>query len=124
MTKKILIIGASGLVGSTIANYASQNYDLYLVNNKTDFSLKNFPVSNIDLIKNQSSILNIIKEYEPDYVVHTVAYPSVDFCESNPNLAELLHVKITEDIYKKIGKQNIDSKRINIFRDDFRLQEL
>ena len=100
MTKKILIIGASGLVGSTIANYASQNYDLYLVNNKTDFSLKNFPVSNIDLIKNQSSILNIIKEYEPDYVVHTVAYPSVDFCESNPNLAELLHVKITEDIFK------------------------
>ena len=55
----------------------------YLVNNKTDFSLQNFPVSKIDLIKNQSDILELIKDYRPDFVVHAVAYPSVDFCESN-----------------------------------------
>ena len=110
MTKKILIIGASGLVGSTVANYASKNHDLYLVNNKTDFSLHNFPVSNIDLIKNRSGILALIKDYRPDFVVHTAAYPSVDFCESNKQMTDLLHVKITGDIAKacsSIGSQII-----------------
>ncbi len=100
MTKKILIIGASGLVGSTVANYASQFHDLFLVNHNADFSLGSFPVLNIDLIKDRSSILNLIKDYKPDFVVHTVAFPSVDFCESNKQMADLLHVKITEDIGK------------------------
>ena len=110
MTKKILIIGASGLVGSTVANYASKNYDLHLVNNKTDFSLQNFPVSKIDLIKNQSDILELIKDYRPDFVVHAVAYPSVDFCESNKQMADILHVKITDDIAKTCS--NIGSRII------------
>ena len=110
MTKKILIIGASGLVGSTVANYASKNYDLHLVNNKTDFSLQNFPVSKIDLIKNQSDILELIKDYRPDFVVHAVAYPSVDFCESNKQMADVLHVKITDDIAKTCS--NIGSRII------------
>ena len=110
MTKKILIIGASGLVGSTVANYASKNYDLHLVNNKTDFSLQNFPVSKIDLIKNRSDILELIKDYRPDFVVHAVAYPSVDFCESNKQMADILHVKITDDIAKTCS--NIGSRII------------
>ena len=110
MTKKILIIGASGLVGSTVANYASKNYDLHLVNNKTDFSLQNFPGSRIDLIKNRSGILELIKDYRPDFVVHAVAYPSVDFCESNKQMADVLHVKITDDIAKPCS--NIGSRII------------
>jgi len=110
LTKKILIIGASGLVGSTVANYASKNYDLHLVNNKTDFSLQNFPVSKIDLIKNQSDILELIKDYRPDFVVHAVAYPSVDFCESNKQMADVLHIKITDDIAKTCS--NIGSRII------------
>ena len=40
VTKTILIIGASGLVGSVFANYASKNYDLYLINNTKNFSLQ------------------------------------------------------------------------------------
>lgn len=100
MTKKILIIGASGLVGSTVAKYMSQSHDLFLVNHNSDFSLGNFPVQKIDLIKDRSAILAVIKEYKPDFVVHTVAFPSVDFCESNKQTAELLHVKITDDIVK------------------------
>jgi len=97
-------------VGSTVANYASKNYDLHLVNNKTDFSLQNFPVSKIDLIKNQSDILELIKDYRPDFVVHAVAYPSVDFCESNKQMADVLHIKITDDIAKTCS--NIGSRII------------
>jgi dTDP-4-dehydrorhamnose reductase len=100
LTKKILIIGASGLVGSVIANHASKNYDLYLVNNTNNFSLQNFPVSNIDLTKNLPDLIDIINEYKPDFVVNTVAYPNVDFCETNPQMANFLHVETTRNISK------------------------
>ena len=100
MPKKILIVGASGLVGSTLVEYASKNFELYLVNNKTPFSFENFPVTHIDLTKNRNSIVDLINEYKPDFVVNTVAYPNVDFCETNHHLADILHVEVTRDISK------------------------
>ena len=100
MPKKILIVGASGLVGSTLVEYASKNFELYLVNNKTSFSFENFPVTHIDLTKNRNSIVDLISEYKPDFVVNTVAYPNVDFCETNHHLADILHVEVTRDISK------------------------
>ena len=106
--KKILIIGASGLVGSVIAKYASKNYDLYLINNTKNFSLQNFPVSNIDLTKNLPDLIDIINDYKPDFVVNTVAYPNVDFCETNPQMANFLHVETTRNISKVCS--NIGSK--------------
>ena len=62
------------------------------------------------MIKNQSDILELIKDYRPDFVVHAVAYPSVDFCESNKQMADILHVKITDDIAKTCS--NIGSRII------------
>lgn len=106
--KKILIIGASGLVGSVIAKYASKNYDLYLINNTKNFSLQNFPVSNIDLTKNLPDLIDIINDFKPDFVVNTVAYPNVDFCETNPQMANFLHVETTRNISKVCS--NIGSK--------------
>ena len=100
MTKKILIIGASGLVGSVFANHASKKYDLHLINNTKNFSLQNFPVSNIDLTKNLPDLIDIINNYKPDFVVNTVAYPNVDFCETNPQMANFLHIETTKKISK------------------------
>jgi dTDP-4-dehydrorhamnose reductase len=100
LTKKILIIGASGLVGSVFANHASKKYDLHLINNTKNFSLQNFPVSNIDLTKNLPDLIDIINNYKPDFVVNTVAYPNVDFCETNPQMANFLHIETTKKISK------------------------
>ena len=40
----------------------------------------------------------MIKNFNPDVVVHTVAHSSVDLCETDQKLAEILHVDITKDI--------------------------
>jgi dTDP-4-dehydrorhamnose reductase len=98
MPKKILVIGASGLVGSTFVKYASKNFELHLVNHKTSFSFKNFPVSFVDLTKKKSGITDLIHDFKPDFVVNTVAYPNVDFCETNQELANILHVESTHEI--------------------------
>ena len=100
MTKKLLIIGGASLVGSTIINYAKDNYEIFATENNT--SINNPKVSSIklDLIKNKKQIIDYIKKIKPDSVIHTVAFPNVDFCESNHELTDLLHVEITKEITK------------------------
>ena len=98
MAKKLLIIGGASLVGSTIINYAKDNYEIFATEN-------NIPVNNpkvssikLDLIKDKKQVIDYIKKIKPDAVIHTVAFPNVDFCESNHKLTDLLHVKITKEI--------------------------
>ena len=102
MTKKLLIIGGASLVGSTIINYAKDDYEIFATENKT--SINNPKVSSIklDLLKDKNQIIDYIKQIKPDSVIHTVAFPNVDFCESNQELSDLLHVEITKEIYKNM----------------------
>ena len=93
---KVLIIGANSLVGSTLSNYAKDNFDLYytyhniILNNKNSIQ--------IDLVKETSKILDLIKTIKPILVIHTVAFANVDFCEKNNHDANFLHVTVTEKI--------------------------
>lgn len=98
MTKKLLIIGGSGLVGSTVTEYAFPHFKIHLTNNENDIEQKGIPVTKVDLLKERDNITHLIKNFMPDVIVHTVAFASVDFCESDPYMANLLHVDITSDI--------------------------
>ncbi len=98
MSHKILIIGGSGLVGSTLVQYAMPHYDLHVTVNKNKIALTNTHVTKIDLLENRLAIINLIKTSNPDIVINTAAHSSVDLCETNPELANLLHVDITRDI--------------------------
>lgn len=94
----MLIIGGSGLVGDTLTDHALPYFELHLTNNENEITKKAIPVTKIDLLKEKSAIISLIKSFKPDVVIHTAAYSSVDFCESHPQVADLLHVDITNDI--------------------------
>lgn len=65
---------------------------------------------------NQSSkMINLIESYNPDIVINTAAYPSVDFCETHPEMADKLHVGITKEIANICSKKN--SKLFYIYTD-------
>jgi dTDP-4-dehydrorhamnose reductase len=104
--KKLLIIGGSGLVGSTLIKYARNIFDIHITINKTESSFVDIPNTKIDLIANKSKITNLIKRVHPDVVVHTASHSSVDLCETDKNLADLLHVDITKDIAKSCSLIN------------------
>ena len=93
---KVLIIGENSLVGSTLSNYAKNNFDLYYTYHNITLNNKNS--ISIDLVKESSKILDLIKTIKPDLVIHTVAFANVDFCEKNNNDAYFLHVTITKKI--------------------------
>ena len=75
---KVLIIGENSLIGSTLSNYGKDNFDLYYTYYNTKVNDENS--SKIDLIKESQKILDLIDKINPSLVIHTVAYPNVDFC--------------------------------------------
>ncbi len=104
MRKKIILItGSSGLIGSEVAKYFSQELD-YLVhgvdnNQRAVFfgpqgdtrwnqqrlqkELKEYTHHEID-IRDRKGILDLLKTIKPDVIVHTAAQPSHDRAASIP----------------------------------------
>lgn len=115
LLSKMLIIGGSGLVGNTLMQYAVSNYDVHITINKNEVKSNNVSISKIDLFEDRSKIINLIKTLSPDIVVNTTAHSSVDLCETNPSLADLLHIDITRDI--AIVCRNINAKLIHFSTD-------
>lgn len=115
MTQKLLIIGGSGLLGSTLVNYAQSEYEVHITYNK-NFPANEFIKSScIDLINNRKKIIDLILFIKPDVVIHTAAHPSVDICETNHKIADILHVDVTQDIVDICN--SINSKLIYISTD-------
>jgi dTDP-4-dehydrorhamnose reductase len=98
MSKKLLIIGGASLVGSTIIDYATDDYEIFTTENNTPITNPKVSSIKVNLLDEKKQILDYIEKIKPSAVIHTVAFPNVDFCESNHELTDLLHVKITKDI--------------------------
>lgn len=81
---KILITGASGMLGSTLLKY---------LHNDSTFGIG----SELD-ISSQSQVIKKLSEINPNIIIHTAAYTDVDGCELNPDKA--YHVNA-------IGTQNL-----------------
>ena len=106
MSQKILIIGGTSLVGSTFLKYAPKNSELFVTEHELSFTESNITSKKIDLLKDKNKISEYIREINPAVVIHTVAFSSVDFCETNQKSADLLHVEITKDITETCNEIN------------------
>ena len=98
MLPKMLIIGGSGLVGTTLISYAISDYSLHATVNKNEIKSDNVSVTKIDLLENRQKIIDLISSLQPDIIVNTAAHSSVDLCETDHKIADLLHVHVLKDI--------------------------
>jgi dTDP-4-dehydrorhamnose reductase len=115
MKPKLLIIGGSGFLGSTLTEYILSDYEIHVTFNKNPIQNSNIQSTQIDLLTDREKIIDLIKSFQPDIVVHTVAHSSVDLCETNNKIADELHVDVTQDIANICSK--INSKLIYISSD-------
>ena len=106
MSQKILIIGGTSLVGSAFIDNAPKDFEIFVTEHDTSFTQSNIRSEKIDLLKDRNKISEYIHKIKPTTVIHTVAFSSVDFCETNHELANLLHVEITKDITKICKETN------------------
>jgi dTDP-4-dehydrorhamnose reductase len=104
--KKILIIGGSGFVSTNLIKYLPKDWEIFATYNSNILKNEKLKSFKIDLLDNPKEIIPIIQNIEPDYIVDTVAFPSVDFCEENHSIADKLHIDATKIISKISNKIN------------------
>ena len=99
---KLLIIG-TGLLGSRIVEMASEEFEIVNTYNKNPVDLQRTVSHQLD-ITNQKMTFGLIKEVNPDYIMHTAAHTGVDYCEIHRSEAYNVNVAGTRNIAKASGE--------------------
>jgi len=115
LKKKILVFGRTGFVGSTFINYSKDLFEIFYTYNENPINFNHTSSNKINLLLERKKISPIINQFNPDVIINTVAFSSVDFCETNHDLANELHVSVTKDIVDAASKN--DSKVIYLSTD-------
>lgn len=98
---KILIIGASGLLGTKLFEVLSKHNEVV----GTYFSKKTAKCNYLDITK-KPSVEMFFNKTEPDVIVHAAAIPDADYCEENRNITKKIHVDGTKHIAEACKKNN------------------
>jgi dTDP-4-dehydrorhamnose reductase len=102
---KILITGASGMLGSSLVNYLSKFYDIFATSRGKGVEGEGIEWSCFDLT-DIVLLNNYLNEVEPDIVIHCAAIVNVDLCEDHADLATKLHVESTRAISNYLDRNN------------------
>jgi len=81
--KKILITGASGLLGKALKTLFKSNYDIIPTSKNYETYQKNYFLD----ITNPILIRDIVSATSPDIIINLAALTNVDLCEERPDLA-------------------------------------
>ena len=101
---KLLVTGASGLLGTRICQLAAkQNYEVYSAHGE------HIPQFGIPIkldITDGAALKQIFNKTKPDVIVHSAALTDVDKCEKQKDLASKINVKSTSNIARLCHKHN------------------
>lgn len=102
---RLLITGASGLLGHKIAQLAlSKGHEIYSIYKEHPTNL-GLPIR-LDLT-DQNKVPRLINNVKPEAIIHTAAYTNVDGCETHKDLAWKINAEATKHI--AIASANIDA---------------
>jgi len=101
MPKKVLLLGASGLLGAEIYLHLKDVFDLLPTIHKstTDKKIVSLDITKIDQFE------NVIASYNPDVVINCAAFTNVDQAEVSKEEAHDVNVKGVENIIRSITKE-------------------
>ena len=102
---RILITGASGLLGLNLALEAGRVHEVTGVDRNTLNSAP-FRVIKADLL-NPDAIIRILKESNPEAIIHCAAIADLDACESNPYLASQVNTELPSRLADECARRKI-----------------
>ena len=101
--KKVLLIGADGMLGGELKERLEKNYEVYGTTLET-----------LDIC-DKEAVMKKAKEVNPYFVINCAAYTNVDGCEVNYKLAENVNGKALSNIAEAV--KEVGAKLIHISTD-------
>jgi UDP-glucose 4-epimerase len=109
MSKRILITGATGFIGSTLYNHLVElGYELFVIDNLS-FGNKDFIKINdsnffLQDILEENRILNIFHEIQPQWVIHLAAIHFIPYCNEFPMFSSNTNIIGTRNVLRACEK--------------------
>jgi len=100
---KILVTGASGLLGLNLALETSRTHVVYGVANSHSLKTEAFTVVNADLLA-PGAVERVLEQTRPDGVIHCAALANVDACEADPALARQLNTELPRLLAQHVAR--------------------
>ncbi|HDY87625.1 MAG TPA: SDR family oxidoreductase, partial [bacterium] len=102
---KLLITGASGLLGNNLACYFRDKYDILGLYNNHPVTIKGIQTECCD-ISNSDSIQKVFREFDPSIIIHCASSTKVDECEKNKDSTKKNNVQATKNLIESIDNKN------------------
>ena len=100
--KKLLITGASGLLGNNLACYFARKFDVLGLYNEHPVVIPGIRTESCDLL-DVDALRRVVDGFRPSVIIHCASLANVDACESDPELSERLNVACTGRIADALG---------------------
>jgi dTDP-4-dehydrorhamnose reductase len=112
--KKVLITGATGMLGNTLIPLLSKK-DFNVISHGLETDTPVIPAYTYDLTDLENT-RKLLEKEKPDIIINLIALVNVDKCDEDPNLAYRLNVLPVENIVHWL-KKNPASRLIQISSD-------
>jgi len=100
---RILVTGASGLLGLNLALEASQQHEVFGSVNRNVIKTTNFTVLQSDLTA-PGTLERLFTESRPDWVINCAALANLEACEADPVLAGQLNSDLPEKLADYVAR--------------------
>jgi dTDP-4-dehydrorhamnose reductase len=100
---RILITGASGLLGLNLALEAASEHTVFGLVNQHGLHTQAFTVLHADLLQ-PGAIQTVLDQSQPDWVIHCAALANVDACEENPQQAVQLNSEVPAKLARLVAR--------------------
>ncbi len=104
--KRILITGASGLLGLNMALDIAGEYEVYGVVNSHAPRTDAFNVVQANLLDTDAPA-KLVAETEPDWIVHCAAVANLEVAEKQPELAQKLNAEVPGQLATEAARHGI-----------------
>jgi len=98
--KKLLITGVSGMLGSNLAYYFRDEYEIVGLYHHNEILIDRVETNQCDLSK-EDEIEEVFNLYSPDIIIHCASLTNVDYCEINQERTYQVNVAATRNLVKR-----------------------
>ena len=100
---RILVTGASGLLGLNLALEAAKNYKVFGLTHRHPLRTDAFQVLQFDLTA-PGAVERLLDQTQPDWVINCAALAILDECEANPDRASKLNTELPRKLAEHVAR--------------------